>query len=78
MPHKQAGDMTAPDPQSSIIIQDHIAKRAPSRHDITVDIAQNRAAALDSLENNIGPKLPLYRNSSNVRITALPCSFKPS
>jgi hypothetical protein len=35
VPHQQAGDMTAPDPQSSIIIQDHIAKRAPSRHDIT-------------------------------------------
>lgn len=28
--------MTAPDPQSSIIIQSHIAKRAPSRHDIAI------------------------------------------
>lgn len=27
--------MTAPDPQSSNVIQKHIAKRAPSRHDNT-------------------------------------------
>jgi hypothetical protein len=30
--------MTAPDPQSSNVIQNHIAKRAPSRHDITLPI----------------------------------------
>jgi len=34
VPHEQAGDVTAPDRQSSITIEDHIAKRAPSRHDI--------------------------------------------
>jgi hypothetical protein len=42
VPHKQAGDMTAPAPQSSTIIQNHIAKRAPSTHDIANEKSRAR------------------------------------
>ena len=48
---KQAGDMTAPDPQSSNTGQNHIAKRAPSRHDDAL------WQMFDGLRDNIDPSI---------------------